>query len=119
MNLRSPGERENVFLLCHLGAILVLCFNVIFGNLSALLVMAKTVILLFAGLWMRNGTGYIRRDGSHFTWDFMASRLGYWIAAFPSSSGKIHMHIYPCALNQTNKPSDYSLAQKIDTFGPY
>ncbi|KAG7335560.1 hypothetical protein KOW79_000253 [Hemibagrus wyckioides] len=40
-----------------------------------------------AGLWVRNGTGYIRRDGSHFTWDFMASRLGYWIAAFPSSSG--------------------------------
>ncbi|KAI5105687.1 protein FAM171A2-like [Silurus meridionalis] len=39
------------------------------------------------GLWVRNGTGYIRRDGSHFTWDFMASRLGYWIAAFPSSSG--------------------------------
>ncbi|XP_027016798.1 protein FAM171A2 [Tachysurus fulvidraco] len=39
------------------------------------------------GLWMRNGTGYIRRDGSHFTWDFMASRLGYWIAAFPSASG--------------------------------
>ncbi|XP_007233014.3 protein FAM171A2 [Astyanax mexicanus] len=39
------------------------------------------------GLWVRNGTGYIKRDGAHLTLDFMASRLGYWIAAFPSSSG--------------------------------
>ncbi|KAL6489147.1 hypothetical protein MHYP_G00028880 [Metynnis hypsauchen] len=39
------------------------------------------------GLWLRNGTGYIKRDGTHLTLDFMASRLGYWIAAFPSTSG--------------------------------
>lgn len=30
-----------------------------------------------------------------------------------------HMHIYPCALNQTHKPSHYSLPQKIDTIVPY
>ncbi|XP_062847911.1 protein FAM171A2 [Trichomycterus rosablanca] len=41
-----------------------------------------------SGLWVRSGIGYIRRDGSHFTWDFKASRLGYWIAAFPFASGQ-------------------------------
>ncbi|XP_076827107.1 protein FAM171A2 [Brachyhypopomus gauderio] len=39
------------------------------------------------GLWVRNGTGYIKRDGTHLICDFMASRLGYWIAAFPSTPG--------------------------------
>ncbi|XP_043082224.1 protein FAM171A2 isoform X2 [Puntigrus tetrazona] len=39
------------------------------------------------GLWVRNGTGFITREGSQFTWDFTASQLGYWIAAFRSSAG--------------------------------
>lgn len=39
------------------------------------------------GLWVRNGTGFITREGSHLSVDFTASQLGYWIAAFRSSAG--------------------------------
>ncbi|XP_051543117.1 protein FAM171A2-like [Myxocyprinus asiaticus] len=39
------------------------------------------------GLWVRNGTGFITREGSKLIWDFTASQLGYWIAAFRSSTG--------------------------------
>ncbi|XP_041941515.1 protein FAM171A2 isoform X1 [Alosa sapidissima] len=39
------------------------------------------------GVWLRNGTGYIKREGSQLTWEFMASKLGYWVAAFPSTAG--------------------------------
>ncbi|XP_041942577.1 protein FAM171A2 [Alosa sapidissima] len=38
-------------------------------------------------LWVRSGAGYIRKDGSHIIWSFVAPQLGYWLAAFPSSTG--------------------------------
>lgn len=41
-----------------------------------------------AGLWVRNGTGYIQKDGSQFVWSVMVAQMGYWLAAFPSSSGR-------------------------------
>ncbi|XP_062387570.1 protein FAM171A2 [Sardina pilchardus] len=40
-----------------------------------------------SGLWMRSGAGYIRKDGSLMIWSFVAPQLGYWLAAFPSSTG--------------------------------
>lgn len=39
------------------------------------------------GLWVRNGTGYIKKDGSMFVWNVVVPRMGYWLAAFPTSTG--------------------------------
>ncbi|XP_076853293.1 protein FAM171A2 isoform X2 [Brachyhypopomus gauderio] len=42
-----------------------------------------------SGLWLRSGTGYISRDGTHMTCSFVAPHLGYWLAAFPLTPGTI------------------------------
>ncbi|XP_077357931.1 protein FAM171A2 [Festucalex cinctus] len=40
-----------------------------------------------SGVWVRNGTGYIQKEGSHFVWKAVLPHMGYWLAAFPASSG--------------------------------
>ncbi|XP_061562614.1 protein FAM171A2 isoform X2 [Phycodurus eques] len=39
------------------------------------------------GLWVRNGTGYVQKEDSHFVWNAVLPQTGSWLAAFPASSG--------------------------------
>lgn len=58
----------------------------------------------FAGLWVRNGTGYIKKDGSQMTWSFVAPHLGYWLAAFPSTASEswTFLHVLKWRRNMKN-----------------
>ncbi|KAG7513928.1 FAM171A2 isoform X2 protein [Solea senegalensis] len=39
------------------------------------------------GLWVKTGVGYIKKEGAQFVWNVVVPQMGYWLAAFPTSSG--------------------------------
>lgn len=61
-------------------------------------VYVMTVMNISPGLWVRNGTGYIKKDGSQFVWNVVVPQMGYWLAAFPTSSGTETLRPAVCAV---------------------
>lgn len=61
-------------------------------------VYVMTVLNISPGLWVRNGTGYIKKDGPQFIWNVVVPQMGYWLAAFPTSSGTETLRRAVCAV---------------------